>query len=378
MPTVTQFTSVDMIPAMEALAPPESFLNATFFPRTSFFAGRFCQVDFRRARRWLAPVVKRNQIGRVVARPPLETRFYEVPEVRGVRETAVADLDDRLLGESAYAKRTGAERLADLVAQDILDLVGATTRRIEKMTSDLLFTGAISYLLDDGSTETLSYGTVTPIVPSVLWDATSGSDPIKDLSNAANTIIANSGIVPDVCVMGSDALSVFLNNAVVAEQLNKLHLVVGGISPTAPQGVGSAQLIGRLFRPYVSVFGYSEAYETEDTNVLKPMISPKAVLLGSSKSPATTSYGAVTQTEQDGSIQTYADLKYVPRQLSVPKEDRTELRIASRPCLIPFDLASWAVIAPLTGGIALATADEHDPVAHGASAGTSSYHKEKK
>ena len=71
------------------------------------------------------------------------------------------------------------------------------------------------------------------------------------------------------------------------------------------------------------------------------------MLIGCSKSPATTSYGSVTQIEQDGSAQTYSDLKYVPRRLATPKEDRVELRIASRPCLIPFDLASWAVLKPV-------------------------------
>ena len=320
------------------------------FPKESYFIGRFCQVDTRKARRWIAPVVKRGQIGRVVAREPVSTKFFEVPEVRGIRETAVTDLDDRLMGEGAYSRRTPTERLAEVVAQDLIELVGAVTRRIEKMTSDLLFTGAISYLLDDGSVETLSYGTITPIVPSVLWDSPT-SDPIKDLTNAANTIIANSGLVPDTVVMGSDALSAFLNNPNVQEQLNKLHLVAGGISPAAPEGVGTAQLIGRLFRPYVSIFGYSETYEDESTNALKPMIGAKDVLLGCSKSPALTSYGSIAQVEQDGSTRRYSDLKFVPRTLAVAKEDRSELRIASRPCLIPFDLASWAVIKPLTGSL---------------------------
>ena len=77
---VTHFSSADMIPALEALAPPESFLNATFFPRESFFIGRFCQVDTRKARRWIAPVVKRGQIGRVVAREPITTKFFESPK----------------------------------------------------------------------------------------------------------------------------------------------------------------------------------------------------------------------------------------------------------------------------------------------------------
>jgi hypothetical protein len=354
----TNFSTADLIAPMEQLAPPETFLNKTFFPRESYFIGRFCGVDTRKARRWIAPVVKRGQIGRVVAREAITTKFFEVPDVRAVRETSVTDLDDRLAGETAYSRRTPAERLADVVAADLIDLVGATTRRIEKMSSDLLFSGSISYLLDDGSTETLTYGTITPVVPATLWDVPT-SDPIKDLTNAANAIIANSGQQPDTVVMGSDALNAFLNNPNVQEQLNKLHFVAGGISPAAPEGVGTAQLIGRLFRPYVSIYGYAETYEDEATNALKPMIAPKDVLVGCSKSSATTAYGAVTQVEQDGSTRTYEDLKFVPRKLAAPREDRTELRIASRPCLIPYDLASWAVIKPIAG--ALVAREEREP-----------------
>ena len=175
------------------------------------------------------------------------------------------------MGESAYSKRTGAERLAEIVAADIVDLVSAVQRRVEKMSSDLLFNGAISYLLDDGSVETLSYGTIAPIVSATPWDA--AGDPIADLSAAAATIIANSGLVPDTAVMGTDALSAFLANAKVADQLNKLHIVAGGISPTAPEGIGTAQFIGTLYRPYVRLYGYAESYEDEATNVLKPMIA---------------------------------------------------------------------------------------------------------
>ena len=51
-----------------------------------------------------------------------------------MRETAVTDLDDRLAGETAYSRRTGAERLAEIVARDLIELVDAATRRIEQMT----------------------------------------------------------------------------------------------------------------------------------------------------------------------------------------------------------------------------------------------------
>jgi hypothetical protein len=38
------------------------------------------------------------------------------------------------------------------------------------MSSQLLFKGSITYLLDDGTTETLEYGTPTEVTPAVTWD----------------------------------------------------------------------------------------------------------------------------------------------------------------------------------------------------------------
>ena len=80
MPNATElFQTRDLIEGMENNVPPAQFLNATFFPRTSFFAGRFCQVDSRKSRQLLAPVVKYGQPGRVVAREPVTTKFSNRP-----------------------------------------------------------------------------------------------------------------------------------------------------------------------------------------------------------------------------------------------------------------------------------------------------------
>jgi hypothetical protein len=346
MPTITEFSTIDLITGMEQVVVSETFLNSVFFPQTRFFQGKFCQVDSRKARRLLAPVTKRGQPGRAILREPLKTSFFDPPEVRPTRAISVAELDERLGGETSYSRRTPEERLAEILAADSMDLINSITRRIEQMTSSILFTGSFSYLPDDGSTETLDYGTIVPIIPATKWDAT--GDPIADLVSASNTIVAASGLLPDTLVLGADCLTAFLNNTKVQDQLNKLHLVTGGIQPSPPQGVGTAQLIGKLFRPYLSLYGYSEAYEDETTSTLKPMIADNVCLLGCSTSPAVTSYGSITQTEQDGRVETYADIKFVPRQLATPREDRHELRMACRPCLIPYDLASWAVIQPLT------------------------------
>ena len=251
-----------------------------------------------------------------------------------MRVTLVTDLDVRQFAESVYSKKTPQERFTDLVVRDILDLTQSAQRRIEQMTSSLLFTGEFSYRLDSGETETLDYGTVTPIVPATKWDATSGSDPLGDLQSAVNQIVAASGLMPDTLVLGSNVMSVFLSHAQVTDVLNKLNVSLGAIQPTKPV-LGTAQFVGRVYRPYLDLYGYAESYELEETpGTLKAMVPEDSALLGCSTSQAVTSFGSVTQTEADGQIATYTDVKFVPRQLSEPREERHELRIATRPCLI--------------------------------------------
>ena len=261
--TETVLSTVDLIEGMTQMQVPETFLNRTFFPKESFFVGRFCQVDSRKARRLLAPVVKRGQGGRVVAREPFATKFFEVPEIKPARVTSAAELDERAFGETSYSKRSASERLAEIIAQDSADLIGFVTRRIEQMSSSLLFNGSISYLLDSGETESLVYGTVTPVVPAVKWDAASGSDPLADLQTAVNSIVANSGLLPDTLVLGAQVLSVFLGHPKVQDVLNKLNLALGNVMPTKPQAPGTAQYIGRIYRPFLDLYGYSETYEDE-------------------------------------------------------------------------------------------------------------------
>ena len=120
---------------MEGLTPAEQFLTQTFFPRTQFFEGRFAQVDSRKGRRLLAPIVKYGQPGRAIAREAVTTKFYDPPEIKPVRVSTVVDLDQRLLGENSYTRRSAEERLGEIIGKDIVDLTDAIVRRIEKMAS---------------------------------------------------------------------------------------------------------------------------------------------------------------------------------------------------------------------------------------------------
>ena len=160
----------------------------------------------------------------------------------------MTDLDDDSLGESAYSRRTPAERLAEIVAQDLIELVGAVTRRIEKMTSDLLFTGSIQLPAGRWLDRDAALRHDHADRPERHCGMPRASDPIKDLSSAANTDHRQLG--PRARHGGDGqrrARGIPEQPRSSQEQLNKLHIVAGGISPTAPQGVGTAQFIGTLY-----------------------------------------------------------------------------------------------------------------------------------
>lgn len=160
MPTPNEllYSTTELLDGFKEIPPADTFLNNTFFGDTKFFDGKLCEVQFLKARRLMAPLVRRGQFGRVIKRPPVRTSFFDVPLIAPVRPLSVADLEDRQFGEHVYDSRSASDRMAEMVVDDGIELRETISRRIEWMTSQLLFTGSISYRLDDGSTETLEYG----------------------------------------------------------------------------------------------------------------------------------------------------------------------------------------------------------------------------
>jgi len=259
-PSEILYSTTELIESFRDVPVADTFLNRTFFGDERFFDGKFCQVDFKQGRRLLAPLIKRGQLGRVLERPPIRTSFFDVPTIAPMRPLTVADLDDRLSGETVYDRRPAGERMAEVLADDYLECREAIVRRIEWMTSQLLFKGSITYLLDDGTTDTLEYGTPSEVTPALTWDD-ADADPFKDLSDAADAIQGESGAVADIIVFGADVLGVFLWNEKVQRWLNMLNFRVMQVEPR--EGIGTAQHLGNCNRPYAAMYSYAEATEQE-------------------------------------------------------------------------------------------------------------------
>lgn len=349
MPTVPEvlYSTTEMLKSFEQIPPAETFLNNTFFGDVSYFDGKLCQVDYRKARRLLAPIVRRGQFGRVVKRPPVRTSFFDVPTIAPIRPLTVADLEDRDVGATVYDSRSAADRLAFDVADDYVDLRESVSRRLEWMTSQLLFEGKISYPLDDGSTESLDYGSPIEIIPPLPW-TDDDSDPFRDFVDADKAILTETGYQSDTIVFGAEAVEVWLRHKKVQLWLDIRRFNLVQVEPEVR--AGTAQFLGNLTRPGCSMYSYIEQAEMEDSTAenpsVQPMVPDDVVLIGSSRSGSRTAYGSITQMENNGDTITVRGQEYVPLILNTPKQQERTFRLASRPCLIPSDLGAWRIIRP--------------------------------
>jgi hypothetical protein len=349
MAAPTQFDTGTLIEGFREVPPADLFLTQKFFPGESFFTGRFCQLDVYRGKRLLAPVVSHGVIGRILTGGSTKSRFFDPPWIAPVRSQLTVDLDQRSFGGQVYETRSAQEREAEVVGADGAEMIASIERRIEVMSSELLLTGKVNYLVDERTApneyvvENLDYGSPTTFTPATAWtDPT--ADPLADLETIANQIVADTGFRPDTLVLGQALLTAFMNNPNVQKMFNILHLVVGNMEPEQP--VGTAQLVGRLLKPACNVYSYSETYEAEgepDTQI--PMVPPDKGIFGcSAQGGGKLAFGSILQMSDDGSNHEVRDMRYVPLRLAEPGDQRYLFRVASRVVHIPRDLKAWEVI----------------------------------
>src|SRR5262245_9406533 len=206
-----------------------SFLRDTFFKGREYPPTAVVEFDFRRGRRKMAPFVATLVGGKLMERSGFETRFFRAPRIAPVRALRIPDLEPRMFGETIYNAGTAADRAAELIAEDSEFLDAAISRREEWMCRQVLLNGKLTVTADTGYQMIVDYldnSSGTPAnnhyVPAVKWDQAT-SDPIADLEAARLKVIRDSGIAPNIALFGSNAKSVFINNAAVAKFLDSIR-----------------------------------------------------------------------------------------------------------------------------------------------------------
>jgi len=281
----------EMMGLLEKSFPPRVFLLDTFFPSVKTHETEHIDLDIKRRGRRLAAFVSATKEGKVVDRSGYEAKSFRPPYIKEKKVTTAEDVLKRQPGELIYATPLSPEERANRkLGEDLSDLRERQLRRICWMAAQLLLSGKV-VCQGDGIDVTVDFGMSSDHVITLgaedKWSVAT-SDPVGDLIDWKMIVSQDSGLVPDVAILGTDVAKAIRKNSLVMEQLNNRRVELGQINPQdLPNGV---TYIGNL--ESVDLYSFDDWYE-DDEGDLQPMVPSGKVILGSSKAENFMHYGAI-------------------------------------------------------------------------------------
>ncbi len=294
---IDMFKTRLMLRAMEQMLPVRTFLLVTFFNRTENSNSEYIDIDIVKGKRRLAPFVSPLMEGKVVERLGFTTNSYKPPYIKPKKITTAQDVLTRLPGEAIYGgATTPAERAAQMLAKDLAELDEMITRREEWMAAQIMDTGAV-HCVGDGIDQNVDFlmdaSHKITLTGNDLWSSThANSQPLDDLKTWKRLIAKDSGMVPNIIVMGTDAADAFCKHSTVSGKLDYRRVDMGQIDPTAlPNGATYLGFI-KLDGLNCDLYTYEEYY-TDDSGVTQPMVPLSKVWMGNKNARLVKHYGAI-------------------------------------------------------------------------------------
>lgn len=300
-----------LLPAVERILPATHFLQDLFFPNKVQTYSDIVSLEYRKGNRTLAPFVTEGVIrAGLTAREKSQVRYYKAPVIGARRVIGIDEITGRLFGEAPiYSTKTAAERAADIQAMDLRELLNQVSARREKMAADLMQTGKIELerLAEDGKTVAageIDYGDSNIIEATDTWAAPT-TDIYGQIKAICDTIAQDSGLLPNVMVVGTNVERYLLSNEEIyrwltipnAENLKMMSLAPQYDSP-------DSRFIGRINSLGLEVRSYQATY-MNSAGIATKFLDDDTALIGIAKRGKYI-YGSVNYLDMNGSWQTIA------------------------------------------------------------------------
>ncbi len=341
---MSNYSTREMLGALKQTPKVHCFLAKTFFPTSNTHIAEKIEVDVKKGKRRMAPLVSPRKGGKVMSREGFKTNLITTPKIAPERIITTDDITKRGMGESRYSKKTPMEREEELLLHDMLELQDSIERRKEWEAREVILSGGFRVIdEDEGLDVQVDYNFTNKEILSgdETWDNTS-SDPLAVLQLKRREIIKKTGISPDIILMAVDASKTFLSHPMVKEDMDNKNLNNVVIKPLIIEP--ALTFIGKIADLGCEIYVYDEWF-LDDKDIEQPMIPSGIVIMASSKGIGSFEYGAVTQLE-DGKYVTYVE-EVVPKKWAVNEQDIEKLRMTSRPIPMPNDVDSWYVLKVL-------------------------------
>ena len=332
-----------LLAAYEQAVPASSFLRDRYFPcnpSTDLFSTDDVIMEYKDGNQRMAPFVAPRVGGKTILRKGYTMERYEPPFIAPKRNLTIDDLSKKGFGEALYANLTPEQRQGAIAANDMSDMDSFITRREEAMAAEVMLTGGL-VMKHYGDNDTdyeekevrFYQGESNPSVFSVT---TPWSDPTADIYGdlaAMLKMARQSAIRCTELLVSPDVAPMVVKNASVKEYLDIKGYEMGHIQPRELNEAGAAY-VGTLnvYGTMIDIISYGAQYEADDNTIQDYLPAGTAIL--TAPAAARTVYGAVTQLESDEQFHTYTG-KRIPKYISDKKSDIREVRLASRPLMIP-------------------------------------------
>jgi hypothetical protein len=306
------------------------------------------QVNTYRGGKSLAPFVLPLE-GQVVGRRlPFNQAYVEAPIIGPARVITLREAGKPGWGETPYNFKTPEERVADLIANDTIDMDDEISRTEEYMCCSCMFGGKIPINYRNKTSVQIDYGFTNSTALGKPWtDPT--SDPLADLRLAQQALNAN-GYSGNVAVYSPDAWNALWANPNVQNQMKSIYPIfspIGGVAmgQISPAGVVRApDFSNPVMQNWIYSGTYTKSNPAGTANVAVPYVPKGNVLIGSADVKNIIVYAMVTQIEQsDGQYHSYM-LDRVPKYECNVNKNFHMLTITSRPVPVPKDLLCWTVL----------------------------------
>ncbi len=339
------YSTQTMVTALENIPPKPVFLKERYFPTSDkdIFVTEDVLVDYKdEYQRKMAPCVIPMRGGIPVARTGYKTERIAPPYVAPERVLTIDTLNKRQFGENLFSQRKPAEREANILRSDLVELSEMIDMREEYMSARTLFDNGyeMRQYADEYGGEKYEEFTIhfyeeekNPAVytPSASWD---GKDD-QFYQDLAVIIRAQRrrGIPVSDLILGENVATEIMKNDFLLKLLDNRRVQIGEVAPKElPNGATS---YGKIIVDGVSLemISYNLQY-VDEMNKIQSLVPVDSIAV-TAPNTGKILYGTVTQIEEsDRKYHSYT-AKRVPHVVTNVKDSIRTLTEKSRPLVVP-------------------------------------------
>lgn len=320
---------------------PTLFLD-TFFPTVSVSDKEEIYFDTIEDKPRITPFVHPLRAGKLIENVGYTTKSFKPAYVKDKRVHNPAKAIKRLAGEALLGSLTQEQRVATILANDLMDQRKMLTRRFEVMAAEAIIYGTAT-IKGDGIDSVINFGrdsnlTVT-LTGDAKWDAANNTDRGQQIEDWDAMLLDRSGATTDYIIMDVKAWKLLKNDATFKARLLQPNVAVQPGVNVLP----AKQIEGVAFKGWYGEFPlyvYRHTYIDPYDGATKQVMPDNTVLMVSNKVDGVRHFGAI----QD------LDAGLMPLELFVKswteQEPSQRLLLAqSAPLMVPYRInASMRIV----------------------------------